>query len=231
MPKVKPVRIMPLGDSTTLGIFRGGEAPGGYRTRLYQRLISGLYTERGVDFVGGYNDNPDPKHLPKPDHHGVSGYRIDQHLPFVEEVVGANQPEVILVHLGTNDVLQNHNLARASDRMEQLLQAIFAVAPNSLVLLAQIIDANRGSSLYGSLTLRIRQYNIDLSALASRLHTRGHPVVLVDLFEAITNPDHYNQTRDDPVHPSEAGYDQMGDAWFEALQAESSHSIRNMRAR
>lgn len=70
-----PIRILPLGDSITAGLGHSQDIPGGYRTRLYDRLDTELFTAAnghdGVDFVGtvdeeadGRSFNPDPTNLP-----------------------------------------------------------------------------------------------------------------------------------------------------------------------
>src|SRR5208337_2107217 len=51
IPPVTPIKIMPLGDSITYGLY----APGGYRAPLYQQLANANFN---VNFVGTQNNNP-----------------------------------------------------------------------------------------------------------------------------------------------------------------------------
>src|ERR1043166_6301011 len=62
------VRIIPLGDSITLGL----NVPGGYSAPLYQLLTNAGYT---VDYLGTQNGNGAPS-LPDSNHEGYSGYTI-----------------------------------------------------------------------------------------------------------------------------------------------------------
>ena len=95
------VRVMPLGDSIT----EGTQVPGGYRIGLWQRLASSGYR---VDFVGSQFNGP--ASLGDHDHEGHPGWRIDQ---IDANIVGWLQPvtpRTVLLHIGTNDVLQNYDM-------------------------------------------------------------------------------------------------------------------------
>ena len=95
---VNPVRIMPLGDSITRGLIipEPGVVPGGYRTRLFQRLTREW---RPVEFVGSANDNPGE--CPSPNHEGHGGCRIDELLAGIDGWLAAACPDIVLVHAGT----------------------------------------------------------------------------------------------------------------------------------
>src|SRR6185436_1789723 len=130
------VRVMPLGDSIT----EGTQVPGGYRIGLWQRLNSNGYR---VDFVGSQFNGP--ASLGDHDHEGHPGWRIDQ---IDANIVGWLQsftPHSVLLHIGTNDVLQNFNLSTAPTRLSTLIDHITNTAPTAEVFVAQIIPlANAG---------------------------------------------------------------------------------------
>src|SRR5688500_4322750 len=98
------VRVMPLGDSIT----EGTQVPGGYRTGLWQRMAAGGYR---VDYVGSQFNGPGG--LGDHDHEGHPGWRIDQIDANIAGWMNAYTPRTVLLHIGTNDVLQNYNLAGA----------------------------------------------------------------------------------------------------------------------
>lgn len=91
-----PVRVMPLGDSIT-------GSPGCWRADLWNRLRTGGYTN--VDFVGT---------LPAPgcgvtydgDNEGHGGF-LATNIANQNQLPGwlsATRPDVVMMHLGTNDV-------------------------------------------------------------------------------------------------------------------------------
>ena len=109
------VRVMPLGDSITDGF----NVPGGYRIGLWQRSWPAGYT---VDFVGsGFNG---PASLGDHDHEGHSGWRIDQIDANIVNWLRTTTPRTILLHIGTNDMIQNPTNAPA--RLATLIDRIIA---------------------------------------------------------------------------------------------------------
>ncbi|MEN3541405.1 GDSL-type esterase/lipase family protein, partial [Microbispora sp. ZYX-F-249] len=123
------VRVMPLGDSIT----EGTQVPGGYRIGLWQRLAAGRYT---IDFVGSQFNGPG--NLGDHDHEGHPGWRIDQIDANITRWLQTYTPRTVLLHIGTNDVLQNYNVSGAPQRLSTLIDHITAAAPNAEVFVATI---------------------------------------------------------------------------------------------
>jgi hypothetical protein len=139
------VKVMPLGDSITDGI----TVSGAYRTGLWQRFVGGGYK---VDFVGSLSGGP--ANLGDHDHEGHSGWRIDQIDANIAGWLGTYQPHTVLLHIGTNDVLQNDDVANAPARLSGLIDHITAAVPTAEVFVAQIIPlANSGQNA------QVRTYN------------------------------------------------------------------------
>jgi lysophospholipase L1-like esterase len=191
------VKIMPLGDSITDGF----NVPGGYRINLWQRLAAGGYT---VDFVGsGFNG---PASLGDHDHEGHSGWRIDQLDANIVGWLQASGPRTILLHIGTNDMNQNYDIANAPARLSALIDKIRANAPTVELFVAQITPESDAT-----LEARVQAYNAALPGIVAQKGSRTH---LVDMHSAITTAD-----LADGVHPNAGGYDKMGARWFSALQS------------
>src|SRR5688500_13908268 len=130
------VRVMPLGESIT----EGTQVPGGYRNGLWQRLVNGRYT---VDYVGSQFNGPSS--LGDHDHEGHPGWRIDQIDANIVGWLSRYQPRSVLLHIGTNDVLQNYNVSTAPARLSTLIDHITNAVPGAEVFVAQITPlANRG---------------------------------------------------------------------------------------
>ncbi|MEV4539648.1 RICIN domain-containing protein [Asanoa sp. NPDC049518] len=189
------VRIMPLGDSITDGY----NVPGGYRINLWQRLVA---AGRTVDFVGsGFNG---PASLGDHDHEGHSGWRIDQLDANIVNWLRTYTPRTILLHIGTNDMNQNYDIANAPARLSALIDKIRANAPDVELFVAQITPESNAT-----LEARVQAYNATIPGIVAGKGAKTH---LVDLHSPLTTAD-----LADGVHPNQAGYDKMAATWSSAL--------------
>jgi lysophospholipase L1-like esterase len=193
------VRIMPLGDSITDGV--GVSGGGSYRTGLWQRAgAAGV----AVDFVGSASNGPSS--LGDHDHEGHSGWRIDQLDANIVNWMRATNPQTILLHIGTNDIGQNYDVANAPARLSTLLDHIKAQSATTEVFVAQIIpplDANNDA--------KARTFNAALPNIVAAHGSRYH---IVDMHSALTSSD-----MADGLHPNASGYDKMAARWWSALQS------------
>ncbi|NES37373.1 GDSL family lipase [Micromonospora sp. PPF5-17] len=194
------VRVMPLGDSIT----EGTQVPGGYRIGLWQRLANGRYT---TDFVGSqYNG---PASLGDHDHEGHPGWRIDQIDANIVGWLNTYQPHTVLLHIGTNDILQNYNVSTAPNRLSTLIDHITNTAPAAEVFVAQLTPlANSGQES------AVRTFNAAIPGIVQSKVNAGKHVHLVDMHSAVTTADLI-----DGIHPTANGYDKMAAVWYGALQA------------
>jgi lysophospholipase L1-like esterase len=182
---------MPLGDSITDG-FTG---PGGYRVELARRFA--------VDFVGSRSNGP--VGLDDHDHEGHSGYRIDQLDAGIVSWIRRANPRTVLLHAGTNDLVQDHDVASAPARLASLVARIHALAPLAEVFVAQIVPIPDDAVLEA----RVRAFNAALPGVISGPRTH-----LVDMHTGFTAAD-----LDDGVHPNAAGYAKMASRWAAALES------------
>jgi lysophospholipase L1-like esterase len=194
------VRVMPLGDSITDGV----PAAGGYRIGLWQRFTAGNFR---VDFVGTLFNGPNT--LGDHDHEGHSGWRIDMIDANIINWAQTTNPHTVLLHIGTNDVLQNFNLAGAPGRLSTLIDHITATVPNAEVFVASIIPlANTGQEA------NARTFNATIPGIVQSKVNAGKHVHFVDMHAALTPAD-----LADGVHPNPGGYDKMATVWFNALRS------------
>ncbi|MEV4510027.1 GDSL-type esterase/lipase family protein [Dactylosporangium sp. NPDC049525] len=191
------VRVMPLGDSIT----DGAQVPGGYRITLWQRLLADGYK---VDFVGsGFNG---PAGLGDHDHEGHSGWRIDQ---LDANIVGWLQtytPRTILLHIGTNDINGNYDVANAPARLSALIDKIRATAPTVELFVAQITPLGNPT-----LETRVQAFNAAIPGIVAQKGPRTH---VVDMHAVVAAADLL-----DGIHPNAAGYTKMGNQWYAALRS------------
>lgn len=194
------VRVMPLGDSIT----HGEEIPGGYRIGLCQRFVSNRLQ---VQFVGSQSNGP--ASACGTNHEGHPGWRIDMIDANVVGWLRAQNPHTVLLHIGTNDVLQNFNLATAPARLSALIDHITATVPNAEVFVATIIPIANTTA-----EARARTFNAAIPGIVqSKINAHKH-VHLVNMANALTTADLI-----DGIHPNATGYDKMAATWFAALQS------------
>ena len=188
------LRIMPLGDSITYGV--GSTDGSGYRARLADRLTAaGLR----VDFVGSRDAGPPGADR---DNEGHSGWTISRMARRVDRWLAAYRPDVVLLHIGTNDVRTDRYRAGAAKRLGVLLNRIRRDRPSAHLLVARIAGSRRPG-----LQRRIDVYNRGVARLVA---ARGDPRMRLVDQAAVRAP---------WLHPNDAGYAAMADAWFAALTA------------
>jgi lysophospholipase L1-like esterase len=198
------LKIMPLGDSITFG--SPDPSYGGYRHLLGTLLTNDGYS---ISFVGSRQSGNDV--LPGPGNEGHPGWTIAQIRSGIDSEgwLTTYQPDIILLHIGTND-LREGNAASAPDQLSALLDDILARLPRAHVIVAQIIPFRRG------LDEGHQSYN---AAIARIVAAKGPRVSMADM-QNILSPSDYA----DGLHPNAVGYDKMARAWESAACAVLSSS-------
>ncbi len=199
-PSEAATRVMPLGDSIT----HGWNVTGGYRIDLEDRLIAaGL----DVDFVGSQSNGP--SELADREHEGYPGKRIHEISDRIDSLLPRQRPEVVLLLIGTNDMIGHHLLASAPARLSSLISQIAAGAPGASILVSSLptLDTTDGDR-------RVRAYNAAIPGVVADHAARGHRVSFVDMYPALGRND-----LADRVHPNRVGYDKMAAVWESALRA------------
>jgi acyl-CoA thioesterase I len=198
------VKIMPLGDSIT----QGDAQHASYRRTLWRLLQEGGFR---TDFVGsqreGFGGGP-----PNPDfdqdHEGHWGFRVDEILVGLDGWAGAAQPDVVLVHLGTNDVLQGQSVPGTTAELESVIRRLQAVNSRVTVLVAQVIPSAAAPAN------SIEILNAAIRGMAARTSTAQSLVIAVDHASGFDpSVDTY-----DGIHPNERGEQKMAEAWFRGLR-------------
>ncbi|MBD2312675.1 carbohydrate-binding protein [Desertifilum sp. FACHB-1129] len=194
------VKIMPLGDSNTRG---HNQAPAGYRNRLWNSLsLSGFE----VDFVGSQVTGTTPT-LGDPDHEGRGGWRIDQISANVTNWLNQQQPDIVLLMIGTNDILQQYQVNTAPNRLNTLIDQILDWSSNVQILVGSIIPITRSTTEYQ----QVLDFNATIPGI---VNSKNSQVQFIDIFSAVSDQD---LTDADGVHPTEFGYNKIAQAWYDAL--------------
>ena len=196
-PTVGQLRIMPLGDSITWGT--GSSTEAGYRVRLYTDLQGHGNT---VDFVGSLRSGPAPNA-----HEGHPSWKIADIAGIADSVLATHRPNVVLLHLGTNDMAGNIDPAGAPARLGGLIDQIFAASPDVTLLVSTIVPSG-----FPGIQARIAAYNQAVPGVVAARQQAGKHVGLVDMGQ-VTVAD-----VPDGLHPNDIGYDKMAMAFYDELR-------------
>ena len=193
------LRIMPLGDSITYGLNHPDQ--GAYRTELGKKLAKAGV---GVDFVGSMRSGPEGTDR---DNEGHIGWRIGQIAARADEWMATYRPQVVLLHIGTNDMRSDDEALGASDRLSALIDQLLAADPKVHVVVAEIVGSDDADH-DGQFQRRIDAYNALIPGLVA---AKGERVHLADM-HGIDGGD-----LADTFHPNASGYRKMAKVWFKVL--------------
>ena len=234
--EVRPLRVMPLGDSITYGVnldLAASELRVGYRAQLSQALTE--YLGRVV-FVGSEvtaTTTLDETRLLR--HAGFPGYVVtdiwgEEGHPGVDELIDGlcdkYAPDAVLLMLGTNDLsrMVNAGTTEDSDLADQITRYIAF-----LEKIAAGLD-ERGTIICSSLTPRaegtnvalkqemVSKYNVLLEAMVEELAAEGMPIVFNDNFAAVDALGDAGLCSD-KIHLSVAGSQALGEQYLATFKS------------
>ncbi|GIF14642.1 cellulose binding domain-containing protein [Actinoplanes teichomyceticus] len=201
-PDDAPTRIMALGDSIT-------GSPGCWRALLWRKLPADR-----VDFVGtlpgqgcGFPYDGENE--------GHGGYLVTNVAgqSLLTGWLAATDPDVVLMHFGTNDAWSNLPTSTILAAYTTLVGQMRASNPNMRVLVAQIIPLNPPTC--ADCGRRVIELNAAIPAWAAGLSTAASPITVVDQWTGFdTATDTY-----DGVHPNDAGNAKIAARWYPAVAA------------
>jgi lysophospholipase L1-like esterase len=201
-PAGSPVKIMALGDSIT-------GSPGCWRALLWQKLPAAR-----VDFVGtlpgqgcGFTYDGENE--------GHGGY-LATNVANQDLLVGwlaATDPDVVIMHFGTNDVWSNLSPGTITAAFTRLVTQMRAANPTMKIGVAQIIPMNPSNC--AECGARAVALNAAIPAWAAGLTTTASPITVIDQW---TGFDPATDTYDG-VHPNDAGNVKIANRWYPYVSA------------
>jgi lysophospholipase L1-like esterase len=227
-----PVKIMPLGNSITRGETDGSipvNQMKGYRYDLKQSLQAAGYP---IDFVG--SESSGSAYLTDQQHAGIGGSR-DQYVarllfdgyddrndiqilvparPYLDDY----NPDIILLHIGTNDI--THEADPISIQQVSLILDLVDQYENRsnrevIVFLALIINRKK-PWVAGSGAQSTTDFNNFIKTMAQTRIAAGDKLVIVDMEHDAGFV--YDATdMADNLHPNAAGYLKMANLWHSSI--------------
>ncbi|KAK4158914.1 Lysophospholipase/Carboxylesterase [Cladorrhinum sp. PSN259] len=196
------LRYMPFGDSITEIIC--------WRSKLWNKLQTTEWAN--VDFVGsGKTENNCKDSKYDRDNEGHSGF-LAINIANQKQLVGwlqKNPADVITMHLGTNDIVQQ------SKAVNDIIAAFTTLVsqmrdhnPRIKIVVAQIIPLGMGN--YNS---KVQQLNAAIPTWAAQQNKTESPIWVVDQYTGFSG----TSDNRDGVHPNDGGDTKMMNKWYPAL--------------
>ncbi|KAI0005679.1 SGNH hydrolase-type esterase domain-containing protein [Xylariaceae sp. FL0662B] len=194
-----------LGASITSGIGSTGNV--GFRKILRDRLVSAgnpvtmVGSQRRGDFKDNYVE-------------AYPGARIDQVHAMSTKIVPTVQPNLFILHVGTNDCLQHFDTGKLGRRMGALVNYLLETSPDATVIMSTLVT-NRVPGAERC----IRAANVQIRKLASTLQREGKRVVLAEMYYEQGFPMRPLPVDISPdgTHPLDRGYAMMAEIFWSAI--------------
>jgi len=211
------ITIMPLGDSLTKGCCQVPPAcDHGYRHSLYRNLTQ---ADHLVNFVGSQTHPQDDCALNDipfdfdREHEGYYDKTADWVRDRVRMFLQANPAQIVLLHIGTNDLRSGQDPGAIVTEVNQILDEIDQYSQDVTVILARIINKVPVSSIY-------THYNTQLAAMAETRIASGDKLLIIDMENGADIDYHLQDVGGDFVdafHPNKSGYTKMANVWYDRL--------------
>ncbi|WP_143167842.1 GDSL-type esterase/lipase family protein [Chroogloeocystis siderophila] len=201
-------KVMPLGDSITAGQHAVQPTPGTYRIQLWKNLRA---DNLSVDFVGSQFNGPPS--LGDKNHEGHGGWTINQIAGLVDQgSIKTYQPQIVLLMIGTNDVLRGHSLNTITGDLSNLIDRISQDSSNTRIFVSSIAPID--PAIRGTTRANLaKSFNALLSDFVSEKVAQGKKVTYVNAGGSLD----LTELVPDGVHPNVSGYNKIGNAWYDTL--------------
>ena len=204
-------KVMPVGDSISHGVSLE-------KTTSYRKPLATLLNNAGCrfEYVGSQRNNYNHSTFVSP-HEAYYGHSADHFLTGFNDRAGNNRgiahsmatfnPDVVLLHIGSNDARQGQNTADIVAEIDQIIAAVFNKNSSAKVLVANIIP------WYRSERAQVRRLGIAIEGYVAQLSNPA--VTLVDVWTGYRS----SYMLSDNIHPNAAGDNHIAKAFFKSYQA------------
>jgi lysophospholipase L1-like esterase len=213
------IRAMPLGDSITEARIGTQGVPS------YRRFLSDQLRDAGsdIDLVGSRSGvrgttnslQADPGGNWDKDHEGHWGWRVDEILSGkiaghgrLAEWLDADDPDVLLIHLGSNDLFQDQSVQSTLNELTTLVNQARAHRSTMIFIVSTLIPSDRAPEHQPA----IDAFNAALPGWVASRTTGASPVILVDSATGYDVGWNY-----DGIHPAAKGQRRLATRFADAL--------------
>jgi lysophospholipase L1-like esterase len=218
------IKVMPLGDSITYDNRITETRPVGQRTAYRQPLYLYLKDDGyDVDFVGSQIAGQDAAPSFDPDNEGHPGWQADGDpggeniAPKIYNWLSDHPADIILLHIGTNDISGGQDPAGVASEIAQILDEIDRYETDKgvkvWVILARIIS--RTDSMASATTT----FNNQIQPMVDA--RKGDNIIVVDMehnagliYMIDQSSPYYGGDMYDRLHPNVSGYEKMAALWL-----------------
>ncbi|KAK2624027.1 hypothetical protein QTJ16_006661 [Diplocarpon rosae] len=194
-------RICPLGASIMNGY--GSKDKNGFRYGLRNYLIADGAKVHMVGKVstGNMVDN---------ENEGWPGHVIDQTYNMADHCV-TFQPNVVLLHVGSNDMSGNKDVANAHTRLALVIDKLFSSIPGVTIIASTLLPRSDPT-----IEARTKIYNHNIVAMVNKRQRAGKKLLYVDFSSTWFG---LSDLQSDGQHPTDAGYLKMAYVWHQGIKA------------
>jgi len=192
-----------------------------YRYELWKNLIDNNYN---FDFLGTINDNGSYADYNGKsfdiNHEGIGGFESEDVLDNINEVLlNIDTPDVILLSIGGNDLLDGGNPpSEPISNITQLINELQNYNYDITIFLEQIAPAS-STIMTNQLTQTINDFNSQIVTLANSSTNNNSNVIALDMYS-----DFIESYLADDVHYNELGAKFIADIYFSGIQGKFSSS-------
>ncbi|KAI1207301.1 carbohydrate esterase family 3 protein [Annulohypoxylon truncatum] len=201
-----PLRIMALGAS----IVKGETSPGylGFRKPMRDELVDLGFTVNMVGSVrlGDFIDN---------DVEAYGGKKILEMLEYAKEAVPKTLPNLFVINLGTNNLLQNKDVDKVGQQMKELIDYLLTASSKSTVVMSTMLT-NKVPDKEPIVLDMNKQYR----DMMKDFDAHQKPVVLAEMHpsEGGSEVPTVDDIGPDGSHPTVEGYEMMARIFVKAIQ-------------
>ena len=228
--QVKPITVNP-GDTLTIHPI-GDSITRGTKGYTYRQYLKAALKSINVttNFVGqcphaadagsSWTDYQDLYNTLEGDieHDGWGGVRIDQLIDMttntrgypkitIQQMVKDNPADIILLMIGTNDIISSYELSTAPERLDTIITRILRSTTGHLIVTS--IPPTPLPIANG----KIQTFNSAIPAIIDAHIAKGDNISYVDINATMGSDD----ISDDSYHPNSSGYEKIGNGFYQAI--------------
>lgn len=157
--------------------------------------------------LGDFTDN---------DVEAYGGKKIKEMQEYAAKIVPQTLPNVFVINLGTNNLLQNKDVDKVGEQMETMINYLLTASNQSTVVLSTML-----TNKVGDLEATVLDMNQQYRDIMKNFEAAGKPVVLAEMHpsEGGTDVPTVDDIGPDGSHPTVKGYEMMASIFVKAIQS------------